>query len=230
MSFVSIEGNIGAGKSTVLELLKCRLNTEKIKFIQEPVDEWICLKDDKNENILCKFYNNKNRWAYTFQMSAFITRLKRLEAALGDGHAICERTVETDRNCFAKELYESGNISSLEWQLYDQWFCWLTKKSNCSYMHRPAGVVYLRCTPGVCQQRIQKRERAEECSIPLSYLESIHRKHEEWISRIDAPVLTLDVDEDFEENPEFMDYTISKIIKFICDCGISDISNISDIK
>ena len=85
MSYITIEGNIGAGKSTLVRILKDNLKIDSIKnigFIQEPVDEWLEMTDKNGKNILDKFYENQKLWAYKFQMNAFITRLQRLQKYL----------------------------------------------------------------------------------------------------------------------------------------------------
>ena len=66
---VYIEGNIACGKSTFTKKLSEYFDAT---FVQEPVDEWLQIIDSDNENILQKFYYNKKRWAYSFQMKAFI--------------------------------------------------------------------------------------------------------------------------------------------------------------
>ena len=83
MSFISVEGNIGAGKSTLVNLLKDELNKFIIaKFLQEPVDKWLLLKNSSDENILELFYNNQERWAYSFQMNAFHLYYYRMKKEL----------------------------------------------------------------------------------------------------------------------------------------------------
>ena len=74
---ISIDGNIGSGKSTLISEMKKQMKDNKnIIFLQEPVNDWISLTDDKNDNILNKFYQDKDRWAYVFQNFAFITRAR----------------------------------------------------------------------------------------------------------------------------------------------------------
>ena len=81
---ISIEGNIGSGKSTFLTYLKKYINgvnmngNSNIQFIQEPVDEWNEIKDSNGESILEKFYNNQKEYAFSFQIMAYITRLRKL--------------------------------------------------------------------------------------------------------------------------------------------------------
>ena len=66
---ISIEGNIGSGKSKFIQLFKKYLNDEttfsdKFVFLSEPVDEWINTKNENNENILEVFYKDRKRWSY----------------------------------------------------------------------------------------------------------------------------------------------------------------------
>ena len=73
-----IEGNIGSGKSTLMEYLQTldEYKIHKIKTLKEPVDEWKQVIDkDTKKNILDYFYSDSKRWGYLFQMNAFITVL-----------------------------------------------------------------------------------------------------------------------------------------------------------
>lgn len=79
--YFSIEGNIGCGKSTFLSLLKEII--PEVKWIEEPVSEWQNL-GGKNINILEKYYQEPNRWGFTFQICAIFSRIKALNEA-------CER-------------------------------------------------------------------------------------------------------------------------------------------
>ena len=214
MSYISIEGNIGAGKSTLVQILKEILSENEnlnYAFVQEPVDEWLNLTDSDGKNILDKFYSDQKSWSYKFQMNAFITRLKKLQKSMESySLSICERTVETDRNCFAQQLFEDGKISILEWKLYDEWFLWLTTDKR---YKNPLGTIYLRVDPKICLQRINKRDRSEESNIPLEYLNSIHQKHEDWLldSRKNN-ILVLDGNLEFETDDKRMK-NITKTIK-----------------
>ena len=140
--------------------------------------------------------------------------MKRLEHLLKEDTTsiiICERTVETDRNCFAKELHESGHINDLEWKLYNQWYDWLRNKLHLC----PKGVIYLQSDPDICYKRIAYRARQEECIIPIDYLKSIHNKHELWIKNIEIPTLIINVNADFEHDHLQTLEIVRKIKSFI---------------
>jgi deoxyadenosine/deoxycytidine kinase len=200
---ISLEGNIGAGKSTFLKLVERALVAQTIF---EPHEKWQYVG---GENLLERFYADGHRWAYTFQTYAFVTRVMEQEA-----HArkslfplqILERSVFSDRYCFAKNAFEQGLMNALEWKLYQEWFSWLVE----GYVAQPAGFIYLRTSPDICYERLKKRNRSEERNVTIEYLNTIHIKHEHWlIKRLDissveeqVPVLVLSVDKDFEHDQD----------------------------
>lgn len=198
---IIVEGNIGAGKSTFLRLLKNHFSAE---FVFEPHEQW---QNVGGHNLLDKFYTEQKRWAYTFQSYAFVTRMRADEYALKKNNyetLVVERSVFSDRYCFAKNCFEMGVISDLEWQLYQDWFEWLVETQN----YIPDGFIYLKTDPQICHQRMMNRNRSEESAVSLEYLTMIHHKHEDWlINKIgippylkNVPVLSLECDTDFEFN------------------------------
>ncbi len=202
-----VEGNIGAGKSTFLRMLNDYLHIDPVF---EPASKWQHIGDG-DENLLDKFYKDTNRWAYTFQTYAFITRIIEQEAQLKQcvsGVQVLERSVYCDRHCFAKNCYEMGVMQPLEWQLYQEWFNWLVD----GYTAKPTGFLYLQVAPEVCYERLRKRDRAEEAGVPLEYLKRLHEKHERWLVQKedvtpqlhDVPVLVLPCNKDFEHNEDEM--------------------------
>lgn len=216
---IVIEGNIGAGKSTMLKLIEQELNA---CVIPEPTDKW--QKMSGTTNLLDLFYKDTPRWAYTFQSYAFLTRIHAIydyiklhpEKSL----FILERSVYCDRYCFAKNCYESGFITDLEWQIYKDWFGWLTENQ---FTPKPNAFIYLRVTPEVAFERISKRKREEESGIPFDYLQALHKKHDDWLierkdvtpSMSHCPVLTVDCNEEFEKDPIKLSEHIKQIRLFI---------------
>lgn len=213
-----LEGNIGAGKSTLLKLIEKKLNVD---IIHEPLSKWQTVSDQ--ENLLDLFYRDTKRWAYTFQSYAFISRIQAIFNELDKNTTstikILERSVYSDRFCFAKNCFEAGLMSSLEWQIYQDWFEWLVG----SYMPKPHGFIYLRTTPDVSYTRLTKRNRSEESGVTQEYLKSLHTKHEDWLvhqkgtsAHVKAiPVLTLECNQDFEDNKETLNNHLQAINNFI---------------
>lgn len=119
---ISIQGNIGVGKSTLLDILK--LQFPNSAFVGEPVDLWCNLKDNTtNTNILDAFYQDKTRWSYTFQNMAYITRMMTLLDHLNKpyDYIFMDRSMDTDKNVFGKMLYDQGHMTTLEWNIYNIW-------------------------------------------------------------------------------------------------------------
>ena len=109
IKLITIQGNIGSGKSTIVKKLKDKYGGEKnICFLQEPVDIWNNIKDKKGNTILSLYYENQKEYAFSFQMMAYISRLSILKKALDDGYEyiVSERSLETDKYVFAKMLYD----------------------------------------------------------------------------------------------------------------------------
>ena len=183
---ISVDGNIGAGKSYFLEAIK--ESFPDVEVILEPVGEWMRLKNAEGKSLLELFYEDKRRWAYTFQNCAILTRLKLIrEAAASTKKRIIltERSVLTDRYVFAEMLRESGDIDAMEWDLYMNWFNRFAGELPVS------GIVYLTTGVGTAAERIVKRGRHGEDHIPLDYLSALDRQHQKWLSAADQPVLRL---------------------------------------
>jgi deoxyadenosine/deoxycytidine kinase len=188
---ISLDGNIGAGKSTFLAELRNRLHN--VHIVDEPVGQWTALKNANGKNLLELFYEDKKRWAYTFQNCAILTRLKNIQEAVenldstlkGPQIIITERSVLTDKHVFAEMLYDSGNIDPLEWDLYESWFNIFGKK------YPVRGIIYISTSSGTSKERIKIRNRHGEENIDLGYLDALDSQHKKWIENTNIPVLTL---------------------------------------
>ena len=174
--FISIEGNIGSGKSTLMTKIKEHFkNDERVVFLPEPVDEWSTIKDEHGVTILENYYKDQHRWAFSFQMMAFITRVRQLKDLDPRKVYISERSVFTDREIFAKMLYDCGKISHIDYTIYTKWFDELVGNFGIDR------IVYVNTTPEVCEQRIKKRSRTGESTIPFEYLQECDEYHEKWL-------------------------------------------------
>jgi len=207
---ISLDGNIGAGKSTLLTEISNRIHD--IHLVDEPVGQWTALKNNEGRSLLELFYEDKKRWAYTFQNCAILTRLKNIKDAVenldytvkGPQVIITERSVLTDKYVFAEMLRDSGFIDMLEWDLYDNWFNIFSKQYPVN------GIIYLSTGSTTSKERIKIRNRHGEENIDLDYLDSLDKQHKKWIDNTNIPVLTLST-----EPGESLESNIEKIKEFI---------------
>lgn len=209
----SIEGNIGSGKSTFVGILKkYNMNNTNVVFMEEPVDIWESIQDSNGENIIEKFYSNSKKYSFAFQMMAYISRLSMLKKLVSEHPnkvIICERSLYTDKNVFAKMLYDSKNIEEVEYQIYLKWFD--------EFMDDLPEIkfIYVQVDPEKSHERVQKRQRKGE-NIPLDYLKTCHEYHEKWLCENNSTVLVLDGNNDKDYDIEcYADWImdVNKIIK-----------------
>ena len=188
---LSLDGNIGAGKSTLLE--EIRKACPDYECVVEPVGEWLGLTNTPGcgKSLLQLFYEDKKRWAYSFQNCAILTRIKALREAIRTAKKriiITERSVLTDRFVFAEMLRDSGDLNGLEWTMYTRWF----DEFACDLPLR--GIIYITTGVDTSAERIQKRARTGESGIPHEYLSSLERQHEKWVGSTDLPVCRISTD------------------------------------
>ena len=213
---IAIEGNIGSGKSTMVDLLKKQYDNKilfgrKVIFLQEPVKQWEDISSD-GENILEKFYANQEKWAFSFQMMAYISRLDILRKAVKanpNGIIFTERSLFTDKNVFAQMLYDDDKINDIDFQIYNKWFHSFIDEVPIS------GIVYIKTNPETCNERVEKRARKGE-SIPLEYLTKCSKYHDDWIidKESDSHKLVLDGNIDNVENPTIVNTWLDSISNF----------------
>jgi len=197
-----LEGNIGAGKSTFLTCLTQYVPEISVTF--EPVHEW--QNRIYGQSLLANFYQDPRRWAYTFENLTLISRVQNHlnEQQKNHSQRIIERSIYSGNYVFARNSYENAFLTSIEWQIYQEWFIFLTRAKCLA----PQGFIYLRVSPEIAFERIKKRNRCAEKKLTLAYLRQVHEKHEAFLiqkhatcpSMVDVPVLTLDVDQEFEHN------------------------------
>lgn len=194
---ISVQGNIGSGKSTLVAAMKQGIKGEQGMelpswvFVDEPVDDWMKITDADGTDILSLFYQDQEKHAFSFQMMAYISRLDLLKKALYGlpQFVVSERSLEADKEVFEKMLHNDGHISKIEHEIYIKWFDHFA--SDCS----TDKVIYLRCDPTVAYKRVLARNRPGE-TITLEYLQKCHDAHEMWLSQLPSDkVLILDANQ-----------------------------------
>jgi deoxyadenosine/deoxycytidine kinase len=218
---LSCDGNIGAGKSTILEKLQTLLSSKdnlhmRILFMKEPVDEWQTIIDPvSGENILQKFYMDPRKYAFSFQIMAYATRMNMLKRLISENQKegerlviICERCLETDKHVFAKMLHDDGCIDEIHYQIYNH--------VSLDNPFEVDGIIYLESDPQICMRRINNRARSGESEIGIDYLIKCHNYHESWFTDMKQPILRLNVNQDVSYSESDMGMVwLQHIIDFI---------------
>jgi deoxyadenosine/deoxycytidine kinase len=212
---ISIEGNIGSGKSTLLEHLRLKLENNNVIFLKEPVEIWETIKDASGDTMLQKFYADQKKYAFSFQIMAYISRLSLLKKAMRENTGaiiITERSLHTDKMVFAKMLFDSNLIEDVNYQIYLKWFDEFTVECPLNK------IIYVNADPAICFDRIKKRSRVGESCIPLEYLQDCHKYHNDMITILNNQLIkqiVLDGNQDIFENSIILGEWIAQIELFI---------------
>jgi thymidine kinase len=186
------DGNIGCGKSSILKMIQSNKPIE-MNIYNEPLYDW--------SKWLELFYSDMNKHSFGFQMRVLKSHLDKKDILNG----IFERSPLSCQKVFGELLYEDNKMNELEWNL--------TNEFNYDYGWNPDYVVYLKCDPQICYQRIKQRNRNDEQSIDINYLERIHHKYEKLYTDCKSfKVITIDASNSIETVYEnVMDLVIRKI-------------------
>lgn len=192
---ISIEGNIGVGKTSLMDLLKKQFND--VEFIYEPVDEWLNIKDENGKDLLHTFYDDKKRYGYLFQNIAYITRMEKIVNSILNSekkYIFLDRSLDADLNTFAKILYDTKYTNEIEWNAYNKWNDFFNRYFGNCVDHK---IIYLRCSPDTAYKRIHIRNRESEKNIDLEYLNLVHQYHDDWLLNIKNNITIIDADKNF---------------------------------
>ena len=213
---ICIDGNIGAGKSTLLDAMQRSCLFLDFGFHYEPLGDWEVVGDEDGKNIMELFYEDPSKYAFSFQMLAFISRLASKNAS-SMKKTCMERGLISDR-LFAHFMKEEGCLNLVEYQIYC--YCWnifanITSGSKSSTLF----TVYLRLEPEECLKRVKQRNRMSEKIIDYDYLGKLHKKHDDYFLN-SANTLVLDGNDSPEENAKIVSYWIKDMKGENSNCSI----------
>ncbi len=194
---VAIAGNIGAGKTTLTQLLAKHFDWEP-EF--EDVLENPYLED---------FYNDMKRWSFNLQIYFLNSRFRQILDIRESGKdVIQDRTIYEDAHIFAPNLHSMSLMTNRDYNNYSSLFELME-----SVTKAPDLLIYLRSTVPNLVKQIQKRGRDYENSISIDYLNRLNERYEAWIEGYDkGKLLVIDVDNlDFVGNPEDLGDIINRI-------------------
>jgi len=192
--FIVIAGNIGAGKTTLVEILSNRLGFSPF---YEPHEENPYLAD---------FYEDMESWSFHSQVYFLTRRLKiHKELLLAEGSVVQDRSVYEDAEIFARNLFLQGDFSTRDYSVYQDLYHILA-----SLLPPPNLMVYLRASVDTLMQRIAKRGREYEMGISREYLARLNDLYEDWMNAFDqCPVLIINSDDlDLVSKPEHIDQVV----------------------
>lgn len=200
---ISIEGNIGSCKSSLLSYLENNLddliieennkdqpqsptffNKHQIQIFKEPIETW---RNLNGTNVLERMYTNPKRWAFTFNSLAILTMLENhIVASKWDVYpniSILERSIHSVRNCFVENFVKCNALLPVELTILDKWYDFMVLNHDCSVDL----IIYLRSDPTICLERINLRGRMEEVNnVDIDYLQNLHNFHEQWLNQPDT--------------------------------------------
>ncbi len=195
--FIAVAGNIGVGKSTLVERLCQRLGWQPF---YEPVTENPYLAD---------FYGDMHAWSFHSQVFFLTHRLRIHQQILRwQGSVIQDRSIYEDADIFARNLYLQGYFASRDYETYHALY-----QTLADFIPPPDLVIYLRASVPTLQSRIQQRARDYERGISDAYLDRLNQLYEDWISAFTlCPVLTVPADNlDFVAHPRHLELILSKV-------------------
>jgi len=194
---IAVAGNIGAGKTTLTELLSKHY-------------KWIPHFEDVDHNpYLMDFYEDMPRWSFNLQIYFLNSRLRQLtEIQKGTETVIQDRTIYEDANIFAPNLHEMGLMSKRDFDNYYQFFQTLKMM-----VQPPDLLIYLKASVPTLVGQIQKRGREYEENIRLDYLKRLNEYYNKWIDNYkEGPLLVVDIDKNkFPENEEHLGEIIRRV-------------------
>jgi deoxyadenosine/deoxycytidine kinase len=194
---IAIAGNIGAGKTTLTNMLSKHYN-------------WKPHFEDVEENpYLLDFYDEMQRWSFNLQVYYLNSRFTQIQDIKQSQETIIQdRTIYEDAFIFAPNLHSMGLMTTRDFENYFSLFNLLE-----SFISAPDLLIYLRAGVPKLVQNIQNRGREYEESIRLDYLKRLNERYEAWISTYDkGKLLIIDVEENnFKDSQEDLGKVIQAI-------------------
>lgn len=184
---VAIAGNIGAGKTTLSEMLARRFGWD------------VHYEDAENNPYLADFYIEMKRWSFNLQVFFLSSRYQQvLNIQRGNRTVIQDRTIYEDAYIFAPNLADMGLMERRDFENYLTLFDCMV-----SQIKAPDLLIYLKATIPTLVEHIQMRGRDYEGSISIDYLKRLNERYDNWIGNYkEGKLLVIPVDNlDFHNNP-----------------------------
>lgn len=199
--FVTVIGNVGAGKSTLTRALSDLLSFDAS---YERVDSNPYLSD---------FYQDQRAWGFHLQIYFLGQRYKDIGAIQQRARDhIQDRSIYEDVEIFARGLHESGKMADRDFQTYHGLFSNMVES-----LIKPDLAIYLTGSLDTILRRIASRGRESEKAVPAAYWTELHHRYERFITTYDhSPVLWVDIDRfDLYKHPEHLHMLAGEVRRFL---------------
>ena len=193
---IAVAGNIGAGKTTLTQLLARHYG-------------WEMQLEDMDENpYINDFYEDMQRWSFNLQVYFLTVRWNNIQnIRKGEKNVIQDRTIYEDAYIFAPNLHAMGLMSTRDFDNYSRLFSAINQN-----LQQPDLLIYLRASIPKLVSNIQQRGREYEEAIRLDYLKRLNERYEAWISSYTGKMIIVNIDElDYQENPEHANHMIMQV-------------------
>ncbi|MBN1372275.1 MAG: deoxynucleoside kinase [Anaerolineaceae bacterium] len=195
--YITVAGNIGVGKSTLVALLCQKLGW---KPFYEP---------EAHNPYLADFYKDMTAWGFHSQVFFLANRLQiHREIIRCEDSVVQDRSIYEDAEIFACNLYRQGRLSDRDYETYRALY-----KGLIEFLPPPDLVIYLRATPATLRNRIAMRNREYEREIAAAYLDGLNQLYEQWIDGFTlCPVLTVPADQlNYVAHPNHLELVVQKV-------------------
>jgi deoxyguanosine kinase len=194
--YIAIEGNIGAGKTTLAQMLAQRLNARLV------------LEQFADNPFLEEFYTSPERWAFTVEMAFMAERYAQLSGILTQSD-LFQPDVVSDYHPLKSKLFASVNLSPKEFRLYSQFFDALF-----SSIRGPDLIIFIRAELPTLMSNIKSRGRSFEQNIPSEYLLRLSEEYKNFLKMVTTPTITLVRESfDFIGNDQHLELLIQALLR-----------------
>lgn len=193
---IAVAGNIGAGKTTLTQMLARHYGWE------------MQLEDMEDNPYINDFYDDMQRWSFNLQVYFLTVRWNNIQnIRQGEKSVIQDRTIYEDAYIFAPNLHAMGLMSTRDFDNYSRLFGAINQN-----IRQPDLLIYLRASIPKLVSNIQQRGREYEEAIRLDYLKRLNERYEAWISSYTGKMIIVNIDElDYQENPEHANHMITQV-------------------
>lgn len=204
---ISLEGNIGSGKESIINLIK-KYFTDDITFFDDTIYNW------ENETLLKNFYKDPERWAFTLEVYSTSQKCKRLKNLNYDNDfvIITKRSPISDKECFVKTCEEMEYMTKKELDIYNNLF-------ETFKIPKYKGIIYLKSNINKCYENIITKQTGLENIINFKYIQTLNNIYEKWIDKLikeNIPVLVIDIEKyrDIDGSERMQEELVSILIDY----------------